>query len=174
MKTETLKIFESRTELLETYPFSTKKNEEIDSCWFLSPIENQIANFSNGLGRIVYFKTVKDKNDLRMYEMITDYVLVINFVHDFECDCGNCTEKTRAQLYKVDGFDDCYVGVGNSYGENPALIYDYEKIIEQLQNDGMSKEEAEEHFDYNIAGAYIGEKMPVFLNRIPLQDLGES
>ena len=172
MKTETLKVFESRKELLETYPYPLKKNDEINSYWFMRPIEHQIADFVKGLGVISYFKTIQNEKQEIMYEIIHDYVLVNNIVHDLECECGECTEQTRAQLYKVDGFDNCYLGVGSSYGENPALIYDYEKIIEQLKNDGMSQEEAEEHFDFNIAGTYFGEKMPIFLNRIPLEDLG--
>jgi hypothetical protein len=62
--------------------------------------------------------------------------------------------------------------VGESYGEQPALIYDRAKIIERLKQDGMSEEEAEEYFEFNILGSYVGEKMPIFLNRIPLDDLG--
>lgn len=182
-----IKKFLSRQDIVDTYPFANGRNDEIDTCWFMTPLEHQLSNFNNGLGRIVYYKTIK--RDLEttpyveefeslenrkeiMYEMITDYVLYIDTTHSEECDCGSCEPKDRATLLKLDGFDDCYLGVGESYAENPALIYDYEKIIEQLKQDGMSDEEAQEYYDFNILGSYVGEKMPIFLSRIPLDDLG--
>lgn len=182
-----IKKFLSRQDLVSTYSFPTGRKDEIGTYWFMSPLENQISNFKNGLGRITYYKT--EKRDLEkhpyeerfespenrkpiMYQMITDYVLCLNFVHPEDCECGTCEPKDRAGLLKLDGFDDCYLGVGESYGEQPALIYDYAKIIERLKQDGMSEEEAQEYFEFNILGSYFGEKMPIFLNRIPLDDLG--
>jgi hypothetical protein len=184
-----MKKFLSREDIVSTYLFSNGRNDVIDACWFMIPLEHQLSNFNRGLGRITYYKTIK--RDLEttpyveefespenrkeiMYEMITDYVLCLEFVHPEDCECGTCEPKDRAGLLKLDGFDDCYLGVGESYGDNPALIYDYGKIIEQLKQDGMSDEEAKEYYDFNILGSYIGEKMPIFLNRIPLDDLGET
>ena len=183
-----LKQFSSRQDFLNTYNFPAQKQNEIDSCWFMIPLEAQLSRFNNGLGRIIYFKT--KKRDLEeypyvdeleklenqiplMYKMITDYVLVDEHVHAADCTCG-CAQEKQAHLLKVDGFDNCYLGIGETYGEPPALIYDFNKIIEELQKDGMSQEEAEEYFEFNILGSYIGEKMPIFLNRIPLEDLDIS
>jgi hypothetical protein len=184
-----LKKFHSRQDIVTAYSFPNGRNDEIGTCWFMLPLEHQLSNFNRGLGRISYYKTIK--RDLEttpyvekfespenrkeiMYEMITDYILLLDFVHPEDCDCGTCEPKDRAALLKLDGFDDCYLGVGESYAENPALIYDYEKIIEKLKQDGMSDEEAREYYEFNILGSYIGEKMPIFLNRIPLDDLGDS
>ena len=181
--------FQSRQDLIAAYSFPNGRNDEIGSCWFMIPLQRQIANFNRGLGRITYYKT--EKRDLEkfpyeekfesrenrkpfIYEMITDYVLMLDFVHPQDCDCGSCEPQDRACLLRLDGYDDCYLGVGESYGENPALIYDYEKIIERLKQDGMSKEEAQEYFEFNILGSYLGEKMPIFLNRTPLDDLSSS
>jgi hypothetical protein len=184
-----LKQFSSRQDFLNTYNFPKEKQDEIDSCWFMSPIEAQLSRFNNGLGKVTYFKT--KKRDLEtnpyvdeleklenqkpvVYEMITEYVLVDEYVHPANCTCG-CTEDKQAHLLKLDGFDNCYLGIGETYGEPPALIYDYAQIIEHLQQqDGISQEEAEEYFEFNILGSYIGEKMPIFLNRIPLEDLDVS
>jgi hypothetical protein len=33
-----------------------------------------------------------------------------------------------------------------------------------MERDGMSREDAEEYFDFNVAGAWVGEGMPVFLD----------
>lgn len=65
----------------------------------------------------------------------------------------------------ADGFDDCIIGIVNRYGADPVLGYSTEKIIEVLmKRDGMEREEAIEHFDVNIAGAYVGEGTPVFID----------
>ena len=183
-----LKKFHSRQDIVNEYNFPMQKQDELDSCWFMISLERQLKQLNNGLGKITYFKT--KKRDLEttpylpefekpenqkpvMYEMITDYVLVDEYVHASDCTCG-CAENKKASLLKLDGFDECYLGIGETYGEHPALIYDYGKIIEQLQQDAMSQEEAEEYFEFNILGSYVGEKMPIFLNRIPLEDLDVS
>jgi hypothetical protein len=183
-----LKKFHSRQDFVNNYNFPNGKRDEIGSCWFFLPLSAQLKKFNNGLGKVIYFKT--KERDLEttpyipelesaanqipvMYEMITDYILIDEYVHEPDCDCG-CSEESRAQLLKLDGFDDCYLGLGESYGSSPALIYDESKIIEKLKQDGMDDEEAQEYFDFNILGSYLGEKMPIFLKRIPLEDLGDS
>ena len=61
----------------------------------------------------------------------------------------------------ADGLNDAVVGI--SYGVEPKTVYSVHKIIEILMEDGMEWEEAIEHFSYNIGGAYIGEKTPIFI-----------
>lgn len=62
----------------------------------------------------------------------------------------------------ADGLDDAFIGVGHAF--NQALVcYDVEKVIRILRKDGMSREDAQEYFDFNIAGAYMGENTPVFI-----------
>ncbi len=64
----------------------------------------------------------------------------------------------------VDGFDDCIIGVGYRGGSGSSVIvYDRNQIVDKLaKRDGMSCEEADEYFDYNIAGAYLGNNTPIF------------
>lgn len=62
-----------------------------------------------------------------------------------------------------DGFDEAIIGVANRFGMPPVAAYDYEAIIKKLVNGGCSREEAEEHFEFNIAGAWHGENTPVFV-----------
>jgi hypothetical protein len=183
-----LKNFPSRQDFVAHYNFPLKKQNEIGACWFMTSLDTQLKRFNNGLGKVIYFKT--QERDLEntpyipelesaenqipvMYQMISDYVLIDEYVHPIDCKCG-CIEDKQAQLLKLDGFDDCYLGLGESYGTLPALIYDHSKIIEKLKQDGMDNEEAQEYFDFNILGSYLGEKMPIFLMNIPLEDLGES
>ena len=67
-------------------------------------------------------------------------------------------------LIKIDGFDDCIVGVVNRFNQEPILCYDYNKVITKLSKD-MSYEDAIEYFDFNIIGAYVGEQTPCFLDK---------
>ena len=43
------------------------------------------------------------------------------------------------------------------------MAYDVNKIIEILARD-MSEDEAVEYFEFNILGAYMGERTPVFVS----------
>jgi hypothetical protein len=70
----------------------------------------------------------------------------------------------KGQRLKVDGHDNAIMGMGDSFNRIPVLVYDSEKIIHNLmEQDSMTREEAEEFFDYNIVGSYNGPGMPIFL-----------
>ena len=69
----------------------------------------------------------------------------------------------------ADGFDDAIIGVGNSFGEKLCAIYDADKVIDILMKEGMDYAEAMEHFDFNIAGSYVGEQTPIFIHKIERQ-----
>ena len=43
------------------------------------------------------------------------------------------------------------------------VVYDYSKAIEALKKQGMSDVEAVEYFDFNVGGAYVGERTPIFI-----------
>ena len=59
------------------------------------------------------------------------------------------------------GFDEAIIGF--SYGCCRA-VYDIDQVLDILQrDDGMTREDAMEHFDYNIAGSYVGPKTPIFV-----------
>ena len=64
----------------------------------------------------------------------------------------------------MDGYDDCIVGVCRRYGfEEPVIAYDEEKVLLKLMFSGLSEEEAQEFFEFNQIGAWVGEKTPVFI-----------
>jgi hypothetical protein len=60
-----------------------------------------------------------------------------------------------------DGFDDALVGIATRFSALPLALYSFEKIIEVLLRDGGTYEEAVEYFDFNMAGAWVGEGTPV-------------
>ena len=60
---------------------------------------------------------------------------------------------------KADGFDDAIIGMDSKQ----RLVYDIHIIIKILTDEGMTTEEALDHFYYNIAGAYVGDHTPIFI-----------
>lgn len=65
----------------------------------------------------------------------------------------------------LDGFDECVVGVSESFGEGPRLIYSKKQIISKLMLD-MDRESAIEYYYYNIVGGYFGTQNPIFIQDI--------
>lgn len=59
---------------------------------------------------------------------------------------------------KADGFDEAIIGVDET---TMRLIYSVKKCIEILMRD-ISEEDAIEYFNFNIKGAYMGEKTPIW------------
>jgi hypothetical protein len=69
-------------------------------------------------------------------------------------------------VLKMDGFDDCIVGVVERCGQESFLVYDVEKVIQKLQDTSeMDYHEAVEYFHFNQADAWLGEGTPGFLDR---------
>jgi hypothetical protein len=62
---------------------------------------------------------------------------------------------------KADGFDEAVLGFDENSGR---LVYSTSKIIECLVRDGMEHEDAVEYYYFNIAGAYVGDLTPIFVN----------
>jgi hypothetical protein len=58
------------------------------------------------------------------------------------------------------GFDGALIGVDY---ESHCLVYSINKCIELLVEQGMDEDEAIEYFDFNVAGAYVGEKTPIWV-----------
>ena len=63
----------------------------------------------------------------------------------------------------VDGFDDAIIGVDDN---NLKIVYDIDEVINILIINGMDVDEAIEHYEYNIAGSYVGENTPLFIRII--------
>ena len=63
------------------------------------------------------------------------------------------------QTLKADGFDDAILGIDSKQ----RMVYSIEKILEILQKDDMSEEDALEHFYYNIEGSYVGDYTPLYI-----------
>jgi hypothetical protein len=70
------------------------------------------------------------------------------------------------EMLFLDGMDEAFVGIAHSISAPPCACYSVEKILGVLVKGGMTEEEAQEFFDYNIACAYVGESTPIFLEAV--------
>ncbi len=64
----------------------------------------------------------------------------------------------------ADGFDDAIVGV--EFYDKPRVVYDQNKMIDILMAEHkMNDMEAQEFFDFNIAGSYVGQQTPIYIQK---------
>ena len=64
------------------------------------------------------------------------------------------------EILAADGFDHAVIGIEES---SMRLIYSVGKCIEILMTEeDMSLEESMEYFDFNIKGAWVGDKTPIW------------
>ena len=62
------------------------------------------------------------------------------------------------QFLKADGFDYAIIGLDL---DSMRLIYSVSKCIDIL-NDDMTYTDAQEYFEFNVRGSYVGEKTPIW------------
>ena len=68
------------------------------------------------------------------------------------------------------GCDAAYIGRGVRWGNEDVAVYDYQKLVQVFIEVGMTEEEAVEWIDFNIAGAYIGEGIPIIVYQHEMED----
>jgi len=66
---------------------------------------------------------------------------------------------------KADGLDDAILGAAELKPSGIiVLVYSRSLAVKVfIDRDGMTEEEAEEYYDYNVVGAYMGEKTPIWV-----------
>ena len=72
---------------------------------------------------------------------------------------------------KYAGLDEALVGIAYVWQRHPkggaerieTLIYDGERIVHLLVEQGMTPEDAHEYIDYNIEGGYLGPNTPIIM-----------
>ena len=73
-------------------------------------------------------------------------------------------ELVENECLLADRFDSALIGITD--GINSVAVYDSNLCIELLIKEGMSEIDAIEHFYYNVAGSYVGDKTPVFIKQL--------
>ena len=82
-----------------------------------------------------------------------------------------CLTYFDESVILADGFELAFLGCGYSYAGSYAIYHMGNSIDILIQRDGMSFDEAEEYIEYNVLGAFVGDRMPVFM--YPMKELYE-
>lgn len=69
---------------------------------------------------------------------------------------------TELLFLSEEEFDEAIIGVAERIGQSAVVAYDTTKLVEVLSRT-MSVDEAYEFFEFNILGAYVGERTPMFI-----------
>ncbi len=78
--------------------------------------------------------------------------------------------ETNQELLLADGLESAFVGVAEQFSTRFA-VYDRDKVINGYIKDGMSEEEAEEYFQFNVQGAWVGPTTPAFITRCRIDEV---
>jgi hypothetical protein len=62
-----------------------------------------------------------------------------------------------------DEFDAAFIGFGWQFNIGPVAIYREDRVLEILMDRGLDEEEALDHYSFNVTGAYVGERTPIFM-----------
>ena len=70
------------------------------------------------------------------------------------------TEKySEEEITIANGFDEAIIGIEEN---TVRVIYSVTKCLQIIEAEGLSEEDALEHFYFNVHGSYVGEKTPIF------------
>jgi len=82
---------------------------------------------------------------------------------DIEFARASLAEDNPEALWP-DGFDGAYLGVARRCGQPTLATFSVEKALRILMDrDGMTQEEADEFFEFNVVGAWMGEGTPIWV-----------
>lgn len=70
-------------------------------------------------------------------------------------------EQNEEMLF-ADGFDEALIGVVERCGQPTVALYDANRVLEILVREGATEEDALEHFQFNVLGAWMGDNTPAF------------
>lgn len=63
----------------------------------------------------------------------------------------------------ADGFERALVGI--TCGSNPVAVYDINRMVGVLvEDEDMHPDDAMEYIEFNVIGAYVGEKTPMYID----------
>jgi len=70
-------------------------------------------------------------------------------------------EEFGIEVLSADGFDDAFIGLVERASQEPILVYDREATLQILmERNGMAFDDAVEWYEFNIAGAWVGQLTP--------------
>lgn len=70
--------------------------------------------------------------------------------------------SSEEPLLVFDGLDEAIIGVSaHAPGRPSCVVYDYERCVSALME--MEEDEAREWMEYNVVGAWLGERTPIVM-----------
>lgn len=78
------------------------------------------------------------------------------------------------EIILVDGQEEAFCGIALGFGDKACAIYDLHTVFNTLMSDGMSEEEAEEYFNFNMIGAYVGPNTPMYIRSVPFPHISTN
>jgi hypothetical protein len=66
----------------------------------------------------------------------------------------------NTEILMADGFDDAIIGLCS---KSMRVIYDYDLMLEILEEEGMEEIEAIEHLEFNVLNAWVGDQTPIYM-----------
>lgn len=77
-------------------------------------------------------------------------------------------------MLKANGFDNALIGIGRRCSQEDVLVYNFNKAVKILVNrDKMTEEEAVEYLEFNTVGAWVGDKTPMFVYPMTMEEIDE-
>jgi len=83
-------------------------------------------------------------------------------------------EENPGALVLDPPFDEALIGIGRRCGQPSLAVYDKLLILRLLMEQGLALSDAIEHFEFNIAGAWVGPHTPRFVDGTTADDEGEE
>jgi len=74
----------------------------------------------------------------------------------------------------ADGFNKAFIGTGSRSCSEDVAVYDTDRCIDILMEQGMTDEEAIEYFEFNVLGSWVGSTTPIFLRKHDIADILEE
>lgn len=74
------------------------------------------------------------------------------------------------ELLVIPGADAAILGTVYRCGQDPFVVYDYDRLVDHFVREGMTHDEAAEWIDYNIEGAWVGPHTPGVLRRLEVEE----
>lgn len=100
-------------------------------------------------------KTTRKKKEVPEYGAVEGTILR-DRINEMADDMGD------GEMLVADGFDAAILGV--TEGMEPKVVYSWDECVEILvHRDGMTREDAHEHMSFNVTGAYVGPRTPIFV-----------
>jgi hypothetical protein len=97
----------------------------------------------------------------------------MNIKHHLE----ECYPDYMDKILLADGFEEAFMGIVESFGNEPKACYDYDVCIDILMvgfsddYHAMTRDEAIEYMEFNVTGAYVGEFTPAFIKKAPTEKI---